>query len=593
MARLFISYRREDSAAGRLADHLRQKLGEKEIFFDVKNIKAGDDFAKVIESGIASSEVLLAVIGKSWLGETAGHRRLDDEKDFVRLEIAAALKRKIRVVPVLVEGASMPAEEDLPPELKGLRRHNWMEIRDVSFDRDVAALIEDLTGKPFSTGQSLLKKPVIWLGACAALAVVGVLVWLQRPQGPALPINSPDFKLQLQVRLNEAFGPVDKAPELKLAHRLPRDMGTNLLEVGKPIEDRRFEYESPVFMPPKGERYRGLLHRIVREAVQGEPRWLEVCFERKVDTLTRDPIIRLRCDEGGTCQVAPDDFGWAQPCRSQVGSSSLISVAHAGAGKAPAESGWVVPSLQTLRGLQGGTATIAYTEFMLTSGPLLGLKGADRVTYAIRVNGVPIYIDGLPPEVYAVPFNAETGLKLEFGLENLDFSGKNAGYEDIELTLQFMQGDRLIRQAVVRLQYVALRSKPETQVTADQDLAIRWKGDYHPGKRDDVYQIFLLATPSVKEAENRKKRIDEARLSVDSLPILAVVRPPLGENQNFGVALGIRQPSGQVKFTFDDETSRRLCRGVIRLAAESRLMDNSAFRRSVDDRRDSKQCRQF
>jgi TIR domain len=593
MNQLFISYRREDSAAGRLADQLRRELGEDKVFFDVSNIRAGDDFAAVIQSRIQNSTILLAVIGKNWCGEINGRRRLDDEEDFVRLEIAAALKRRIRVIPVLVAGASMPAVEELPNDIKELRRYNWIEIRDVSFDRDVAALIRDITGESFLKKLfSRVPKSLVWPAAGAALAAAVVFVWFNPLERTAPFIDPSSFRLKLQVRLSDAFGPVDKPPELKLAHRLPREMGTQLLELGKPIMDREFEYESPVFMPSKGERYLGLLHRIVRESTLVGPRRVEVCFERKVETLNREPIVRLKCEEGGSCQVAPDDFGWAQTCAPEA-HSFFFSVAYAQTLKSSSESGWAVPSLQTLRGLHGGKETRGFTEFKLTSGPLPSLKEADRLIHAIRVNGVPIYIDGLPPEVNAAPFNSEAGVKLEFGVENLDFAGKNAGQEHIDVSLRFMKGARLIRQADVRLQYVALRPKPETSLTIDQDVTLRWEAIYHRGKRQDVYQIFLLSTPSVKEAQERKRRIDEAKLSVGDIPLVAVLRPPLGENTNFGVALGIQQPSGQVKFTFDDETSQKVCRGVIKLNSGSSLMGNSPYRRNIDNIKDSKQCRYF
>ena len=268
-----------------------------------------------------------------------------------------------------------------------------------------------------------------------------------------------------------------------------------------------------------------------------------------------------------------------------------MGVAYAQMLKLPAGSSWSVPSIQTLRKLHGGTESRGFTEFKLMSGPLPSLKEADRLIYAIRVNGVPIYIDGLPPEVDPAPFNSEAGVSLEFGIENLDFAGKNAGQEYIDVSLQFMKGVQLIRLADVRLRYVALRPKPETPLPIDRDLTLRWQGTYHRGKRQDAYQIFLLSTPSVEEAQARKRRIDEAKFSVGDIPLVAVLRPPLEKNPEFGVAAGIQQPSGQIKFTFDDESSQRICRGVIKL--NSSLMGKGPYRRNIDDIKDSKQCRYF
>src|SRR5215471_15899005 len=106
MPGVFISYRREDTAgySGRIYDHFRDHFGEKRVFIDVDTIQPGEDFIQVIEEKVASCDVLVAVIGPHWVSalNEAGKRRLDDPRDFVRVEIAAALARNIRVIPVLV-----------------------------------------------------------------------------------------------------------------------------------------------------------------------------------------------------------------------------------------------------------------------------------------------------------------------------------------------------------------------------------------------------------------------------------------------------------------------------------------------------------
>ena len=111
MKGIFISYRRQDAAgnAGRLYDRLARHFGAERVFMDVEGIEPGLDFVEALEGAVASCEVLIVVIGAGWLAtDNAGKRRLDDPKDFVRIETAAALARHIRVVPVLVDGAVMP-----------------------------------------------------------------------------------------------------------------------------------------------------------------------------------------------------------------------------------------------------------------------------------------------------------------------------------------------------------------------------------------------------------------------------------------------------------------------------------------------------
>jgi hypothetical protein len=124
---IFISYRRDDTSAsaGRLYDRLLVCLPNNHIFIDV-DLDPGIDFVEAIETSVGSCDVLIAVIGKRWLtsSDDDGQRRLDNQEDFVRLEVATALKRNIRVIPVLVDGASIPRSSDLPDELKLLARRN-------------------------------------------------------------------------------------------------------------------------------------------------------------------------------------------------------------------------------------------------------------------------------------------------------------------------------------------------------------------------------------------------------------------------------------------------------------------------------------
>jgi hypothetical protein len=109
---IFISYRREESQWSARSLHVRlsQDFDPKQIFMDIDAIGLGDDFVEVIETKVAKCDVLIAVIGRNWVTSKDDHgdRRLNNPEDFVRMEIGAALKRKIRVMPVLVDGALMP-----------------------------------------------------------------------------------------------------------------------------------------------------------------------------------------------------------------------------------------------------------------------------------------------------------------------------------------------------------------------------------------------------------------------------------------------------------------------------------------------------
>ena len=146
--KVFLSYRRDDSAAaaGRLSDRLVAELGDGSVFMDVDGIALGADFVKRLTEEVACCDTLLAIIGPRWLEaiDEAGHRRLDDPNDFVRVEIAAALQRDIPVIPILLDGTRIPRADRLPEDLKHLARRNGLEVRQASFHSDVGRLIREL-----------------------------------------------------------------------------------------------------------------------------------------------------------------------------------------------------------------------------------------------------------------------------------------------------------------------------------------------------------------------------------------------------------------------------------------------------------------
>ncbi|MGH9452743.1 MAG: toll/interleukin-1 receptor domain-containing protein [Terriglobia bacterium] len=145
--RVFINYRRDDSRAdaGRIYDRLSVRYPGK-VFRDVGSLEPGVEWREAIEKVLSASDACIVVIGKNWLSITdaAGHRRLDDSRDTVRTEVLAALQHKMRVIPVLVGGAPMPEEEDLPEDLQPLARRNALQITEQDWDEDMAKLIRAL-----------------------------------------------------------------------------------------------------------------------------------------------------------------------------------------------------------------------------------------------------------------------------------------------------------------------------------------------------------------------------------------------------------------------------------------------------------------
>jgi len=190
VARIFISYRREDcpAHAGRLYDTLSARFGEANVFMDVDAIEPGADFVERIEQAVDGTDVLLAMIGDDWLTvlHDDGTRRIDRDDDFVRLEVARGLDRDhIRVIPVLVEGAAMPTAAVLPDPLKPLARRNGVVLTETRWRSDTSELAGAIAGTSGAPGVAAPAEPrkgdavgtLLWLLA-AALSLAGpVLIY--------------------------------------------------------------------------------------------------------------------------------------------------------------------------------------------------------------------------------------------------------------------------------------------------------------------------------------------------------------------------------------------------------------------------------
>src|SRR5215211_3946681 len=181
MARkIFINYRRDDSRgiAGRLQDRLAQAFGRKNVLVGVDRLSGGVDFEVHQNNQVAACQAFVTVIGPNWLDakDEAGQRLLHHPEHSVAIEISAALARNIRVVPVLVDGARMPNESELPESLKALARCQAVEVRQVHFDRDAEALVEGVR-KALNGGSVGLRswrgRAVAGVAGAAGLLLVG------------------------------------------------------------------------------------------------------------------------------------------------------------------------------------------------------------------------------------------------------------------------------------------------------------------------------------------------------------------------------------------------------------------------------------
>ena len=196
-AQIFISYRRDDAAgyARAVCDELARHFGAERVFMDVDDIGAGLAFDDAIRQAVGESRVLLVMIGKRWRGEREGAPpRIGEPGDFVRLEVAAALAGGLRVIPLLIDGATMPTEAELPDELRPLARRHALAIDHARFATDIERLIaalRDALGEPAAPSRPVPKpKPSLTLIATATATPTPI------PTTPttATPASSPPPK---------------------------------------------------------------------------------------------------------------------------------------------------------------------------------------------------------------------------------------------------------------------------------------------------------------------------------------------------------------------------------------------------------------
>src|SRR5438128_280542 len=143
--KLFICYRREDASGitGRIYEHLEKTFGKGNIFEDINAVPEAADFRKEVGKALQQADIFIVIIGPRWLtiADKEGRRRLDAHDDYVRGEIEMALLREIPIIPLLVERASMPGPDDLPPSLRELSFRGALSIRDdPDFKNDINRL---------------------------------------------------------------------------------------------------------------------------------------------------------------------------------------------------------------------------------------------------------------------------------------------------------------------------------------------------------------------------------------------------------------------------------------------------------------------
>ena len=205
---IFVNYRRQDTRAdtGRLYDRLSTHFGDEHVFMDIDDINPGQNFVQILDDTLDYCAALLVVIGTSWIDSLNedGERRLDQENDFVRLEIQRAIERDITIIPILVGRASMPTADELPAEISILSQHQALEISDKRFHPDVDRLIAELETINGGKISSKKTKPILrW--SLAMLILLGIASSLYYGVNAYQAYQSSQKEIEVHLEVGDQF----------------------------------------------------------------------------------------------------------------------------------------------------------------------------------------------------------------------------------------------------------------------------------------------------------------------------------------------------------------------------------------------------
>ena len=216
MPTVFLSYRRSDTGgeAGRLADTFEHRLGSSLAFRDVVDIPPGVEFDSMLDKELTAAKIVLVLVGPNWLAEL--QQRLEQtDIDYLRVEVATALARGKRVIPVLLKGAALPSVAALPEDLSSLAKHQAMTLRDESWDQDVDRLINAI-GRPYRWN-------IVAIRAVVALLAIVVAVKFAVPLLPEDRANDVNFLRTLVGSLVGVYALVELTVAYRYFKKLKRD----------------------------------------------------------------------------------------------------------------------------------------------------------------------------------------------------------------------------------------------------------------------------------------------------------------------------------------------------------------------------------
>ena len=296
------------------------------------------------------------------------------------------------------------------------------------------------------------------------------------------------------------------------------------------------------------------------------------CLRRAAHVPKAGAYTLYHCTQGAGCLHESTTPKWFELC--EAGStrqyeflSPLIRTAHAQADT----QDWAIPSLKVLQERKD-LFGIGYTHFKVEAVDAMN-SDFDGYYYDITVNGRKANINGLPGSFRAQSHDFSRPITIEFGLQNLNFSGVNDGCDEISLILSFVKdGEAVGNPVTLRRSYVALRDARVKEVSIE-GIQYRWSGKYKRAPKMYDTEVFISSIliaknldlegnkPAIEDAKNNISRMkhdfDSLGLVFEGHPLVAVIRPPLTQI-SYGLAIGMVEDTQQIRFTYDNSMARRL-----------------------------------
>jgi hypothetical protein len=295
------------------------------------------------------------------------------------------------------------------------------------------------------------------------------------------------------------------------------------------------------------------------------------CLSRSAVTPDAGNYTLYHCKQGEGCLHEATTPKWFEVCAAQATGRNYFMSPLVRTAYAQDERAWAIPSLKVLQQRED-LFGIGYTRFKVEATNAMNTD-YDGYFYDIAVNGWKANINGLPGSFRAQPHDFSKPIVMEFGLQNLNFSGVNNGCDEIALTMHFVKdGEQVGTPITLKRSYVALRDARPKEMDADHSH-YRWTGKYQRAPKMYDTEVFVSSIlvdksldfqkhrPAIENAKRdislMKHNFDALGLSFEGRPLVAVMRPPLTQ-LSYGLAIGMVEETQQIRFTYDNATATRL-----------------------------------